>query len=89
MWNNQFLKSIIGMLALESPCTPAVIVLCLSGHNEKVANKNIQVKRSLWEQRNMFGARIKNMSKEELVDPPFHYIITIFDLINGGILSDY
>ena len=34
----------------------------------KGTNKNNQVKRPLWEQRNMFGPRIKIMWEEQLVD---------------------
>ena len=51
-----------------------VKLLCLSGHNKKGANRTMKVKRPLWEQRNMFGARIKIMWDEQLVDPPIHYL---------------
>ena len=38
-----------------------LLLLCLSGHNKKGPNKNNEVKKPLWKQRNMFGARIKIM----------------------------
>ena len=37
----------------------------------------IKVKRPLWRQRNMFGARIKIMLDEQLVDPPVDKIIYV------------
>ena len=37
----------------------------------------MKVKRPLWEERNMFGARIKIMWEEQLVDPQIHHIIKI------------
>ena len=52
-----------------------VKLLCLSGHNRKGANRTMKVKRPLWEQRNMFGPRIKIMWEEQLVDSPTPYII--------------
>ena len=36
-----------------------------------------EVKRPLREQRNMFGARIKIMWEEHLVDPPIHYLTCV------------
>ena len=58
---------------LSLNCNSAArLILCLSGHNKKGANRTMKVKRSLWEQRNMLGARIKIMWKEQLVDPPIH-----------------
>ena len=52
----------------------------MTGHNEKGANKNNQVKRPLQERMQMLGARIKIMWKEQLVDPPIHYLISIIAL---------
>ena len=49
-------------------------LLCLPGHNKKGPNRTMKVKRPFWRQRNMFGTRIKIMLKEQLVDPPIHYL---------------
>ena len=38
------------------------------------AKRTMKVKRPLRRSRNIFGARIKIMREEELVDPPIHYI---------------
>ena len=44
---------------------------------KKGANKTMKVKRPLWRQRNTFSARIKIMWKEQLVDPPIHYLTCV------------
>ena len=42
--------------------------MCLSVHNKKGVDRTIKVKRPFLEQRNMFGARIKIIWEEQLVD---------------------
>ena len=41
---------------------------------ERTMRQTLNVKSPLWKQRNMFGARIKIMWEEQLVDPSIHYI---------------
>ena len=56
------------------------MIMCLPDHNGKGSNKNNQVKGPLWEQRKMFGARIKITWEKQLVDPPIHYITSVIAL---------
>ena len=44
---------------------------------KKIANWTMKVKRPLWRQRNMFGARIKIMWEVQLVDPSIDYLTSV------------
>ena len=53
----------------HSKILKVMVVLYLSGQNEKSTNRT--------DKRNMFGARVKIMWDEQLVDPPVHYITSV------------
>ena len=45
----------------------------------------MKVKRPMWEQRNMFGARIKIKLEAQLVDPPIHYLTCVIVLWSSAL----
>ena len=47
-------------------------LLCLSGYNKKAS-----IEQWKWEQKNMFGARMKIMWEVQFVDPPTQYFYTL------------